>query len=68
MPLFDRFKTVVVTYALVALVITIVDAFVTVNLIGLWFESWTFKISILVILWLLAPWVWAKLDGRRSKT
>ena len=67
MTLFNRFKTVAVTYAIVGLAMALLD-FVAPSLgwFEAWLDSWALKITVFVVLWLLAPQVWRHLDGRAS--
>ena len=67
MKIFDRFKTVAVMYAIAGLGMALLDfVWPSLGWLELWFDSWALKLTIFVALWILAPFVWGRLDGRQE--
>jgi membrane protein implicated in regulation of membrane protease activity len=67
MKIFDRFKVVVVLYAVTGLIFALSDAvFPQLGLYKFWFNSRIFAISLFVIYWLIAPYVYRKFNARKT--
>jgi len=66
MVLFDRMKTVGIMYAISVLFLAIIDSIFSSDLSDLWLTKW-FGLTVMVVLWFLAPHIWAWTDGRNDE-